>query len=458
MIRLKDISIRNKLIGIQVFTSVLVLAIFSIVFIANELESYRKRKIDDTVSLAGVVGSNVISTLTFDDGDAAREILETLRHVSPEILYAGIVDKNGKVFAGYSGATNQATNIQYVLGNDTVRYYRDQLYLKTSILDQNKRIGTVLLLVDLVDLAEMKKSTIRTAFILLFAALILAFMIAIIVQTTITHRLTKLVSAMQEVSRAGNYDVVVADDGKDEISTLTQGFNQFNQQIKANLHKKDEFIGIASHELKTPLTSIKGYLELLKSMEDRPGHLRLVEKAGKNVVKLENLIRDLLDVSKIQGGQLELNCSEFDLVELIEEIIAALQPVFPNREITHNSDSKSTLIYADRQRIEQVLINLLSNAMKYSPVESKVEVASSFNKTGVLVKVRDFGVGITPSEQSKIFERFYRAKDASIHIAGFGLGLYICKDIVSRHEGKIWVESNDKGSTFFFTLPQAGLV
>jgi signal transduction histidine kinase len=111
------------------------------------------------------------------------------------------------------------------------------------------------------------------------------------------------------------------------------------------------------------------------------------------------------------------------------------------------------MISGDRQRIEQVLLNLLSNAIKYSPGEKKVEVNSEKTEKELIIKIRDYGIGVPAEEQTNIFERFYRTKDISIHISGFGLGLYICRDIINRHYGKIWVESAGKGSIFYFSLP-----
>jgi signal transduction histidine kinase len=111
------------------------------------------------------------------------------------------------------------------------------------------------------------------------------------------------------------------------------------------------------------------------------------------------------------------------------------------------------LIIGDRQRIEQVLLNLLSNAIKYSPGENLIEVECEKTEKELIIKIRDFGIGIAKEEQLNIFERFYRTKDLSMHISGFGLGLYICRDIIRRHYGKIWVESTGKGSVFHFSLP-----
>jgi signal transduction histidine kinase len=191
---------------------------------------------------------------------------------------------------------------------------------------------------------------------------------------------------------------------------------------------------------------------MLNMMEQEPTKKQFVEKAMLNVNKLERLIRDLLDVSKIQSGQLQLEMKEFNMNDLLTETVNAVQMVSSPR-IIREDKLQNEIIYGDRQRIEQVLLNLLSNAVKYSPGENKVIIDSEKTDEELLIKIRDFGIGVTIEEQTHIFERFYRSKDTSVHFSGFGLGLYICRDIIIRHCGKIWVEKANPGSVFIFSLP-----
>jgi len=212
-------------------------------------------------------------------------------------------------------------------------------------------------------------------------------------------------------------------------------------------------LGIVSHELKTPLTSIKGYLELLSEIENEEPNRQLVIRGLDSVKKLEKLINDLLDVSKIQSGQLELDLSEFNIDQLIDETIEATKMIFPSHQIIRENYLGNEIVLADRHRIEQVIANLLSNAIKYSPGERKVIVSGTKTDSEIIIKIKDFGIGVPGEEQSNIFERFYRSRNVSMTIVGFGLGLYICRDIVHRHHGKIWMETEEKGSAFYFSLP-----
>ena len=174
--------------------------------------------------------------------------------------------------------------------------------------------------------------------------------------------------------------------------------------------------------------------------------------------KLQQLIYDLLDVSKIQSNQMYLNLTEFDVDNFIDETITEFQNVAGDHKILRKGSGINHSIQADRQRLEQVLTNLLSNASKYSPDSKEIIVYTEMRDYELLVRVRDFGLGIAKEELNKVFERFYRTKTNSILISGFGLGLYICKDIIKRHHGKIWAESDDSGTSFYFSLPLSNVV
>lgn len=284
-------------------------------------------------------------------------------------------------------------------------------------------------------------------------ALVFSFLIAFRIQNYISKRLLRLVKSVKNVSKTGELNIPVLENGKDEISILNQAFNKLMLQIKENQDRKDEFIGIASHELKTPLTTIKGYMDLLDMMVQVQPQKLYVEKTKDSLRKLEKLIKDLLDVSKIQSGQLELNVTRFDIDHLLSEVIDAMQMISPDHRITRIGRTGKLIIQADRQRIEQVLFNILSNAVKYSQGQTEVVINSEVTAAELVIRIRDFGKGIPAEEQPNIFERFYRGKELSVHVSGFGLGLYICRDIIKRHNGEIGVQSDANGSVFYFSLP-----
>jgi PAS domain S-box-containing protein len=225
-------------------------------------------------------------------------------------------------------------------------------------------------------------------------------------------------------------------------------------EVKALNEKKDEFIGLASHELKTPLTSIAGYLQIIDRLKTDEQTGRFVDKTIKQVRKLSGLVNDLLDVSKIEAGKLEMRKEAFDLMEIINDAIELMQQTNDRYTILLETEPTTCMVRADSQRIEQVMINLLSNAIKYSHGGGKVIVNVNRTEQDVVVSIQDFGIGIAANKLSQIFSRFYRVDDLNPHISGLGIGLYLCHEIITSHNGKIWVESElGKGSTFHFSLP-----
>ncbi|WP_256014330.1 ATP-binding protein [Desertivirga xinjiangensis] len=229
---------------------------------------------------------------------------------------------------------------------------------------------------------------------------------------------------------------------------------EISRRIKAE-QKKDEFISMASHELKTPLTSIKAYNQLLeKKMQEHPEAITFLRKASVHILQLERLISDLLDVSKINAGKLTYNIGRFNLGELLEESVESVQHLSCTHKITIE-ETVDTLLTGDRLRIEQVLTNMLTNAIKYSPNANRVIVKAREEQDHVVVSVQDFGIGIARQDLKKIFGRFYRIGSSSMKYSGLGLGLFIASEILKKHQGVFWIESEvDKGSTFYFKLPR----
>lgn len=437
----------------QVFTSVIVLAIFFLAYIITDIRDYKERKVKSVTSLAHVIGINSVSTILFQDNEAAKDILAELERVAPEIVRADILDKQNNFFATYIKPGSGKVDIRPIKNKTNTLFTDSSLFVSDNIINNNELIGRVSLVVELSELRAIKKTKFQMAAILIFAALGISFFIALAVQPYISKRLLNLVNGIRRVRQTGNYDTPITDNGKDEISVLVKTFNNLMKEVNESQQRKDEFIGIASHELKTPLTSIKGYLDLLNVMEDKEMNKQCVHKALESTQKLEKLIKALLDVSKIQSGQLQLSISKFNIDELLDETISSIQMVAQTHNITREGPRQGLMIMADREKIEQVLINLLSNAVKYSAPESKVIVSSRYTGSELTIKIRDHGIGIPEDELNEIFGRFYRTKNSSVHISGLGLGLYICQDIILRHKGKIWVEKEAQGSSFYFSIP-----
>jgi PAS domain S-box-containing protein len=223
------------------------------------------------------------------------------------------------------------------------------------------------------------------------------------------------------------------------------------EEINLINNKKDQFIGFTSHELKTPLTTIKGYLQLAESAEIPAQDI--IPKISKQLTRLESIIADLLDISKIQAGKLDLYFSKTSLKDILKESIELID--FSDHTIQVDNPAEDITIVVDHQKITQVLINLLTNAVKYSMPGTTISVTAMLLGDQIQISVSDQDIGIPPEHRQKIFDQFYRISSADkIKAKGMGLGLYISKEIMEAHSGKIRVESEEgKGSTFYIQFP-----
>ena len=221
--------------------------------------------------------------------------------------------------------------------------------------------------------------------------------------------------------------------------------------------QKDEFLSIASHELKTPVTTLKAYGQVLQMVFQQKGDadsVTALKKMDSQINKLTSLISNLLDATKIQSGKLMMKEEEYDLNELLNEIIDELQLTTPNHTMIKEIGELKK-ICGDKERIGQVITNLITNAIKYSPQSDKIVIKTEIIDESILFSVQDFGVGIANEKQDKVFEQFFRVSgEKERTFPGLGLGLYISSEIIKRQNGKIWLESAEgKGSTFYFSIP-----
>lgn len=261
------------------------------------------------------------------------------------------------------------------------------------------------------------------------------------------------------INPAGQYEWHLLKAAKflDKEGNLTNWFGScanINEHVKA-LKKKDEFINIASHELKTPITSLKAVLQLLDRIKAEPANKMipgLIEKANRNVNKVNALVEDLLNASQLNEGQLHLNKTQVNLAELIGDCVLHIH-LDKHYEITMEGAKEAT-VFADEGRIEQVVNNFISNAIKYAPDSRQVKVLITSLPDKVQVEVSDKGPGISSEKVPYLFDRYYQVENKGSKYSGLGLGLFICAEIIKRHGGKIGVKSKPgEGSTFWFSLP-----
>ena len=248
-----------------------------------------------------------------------------------------------------------------------------------------------------------------------------------------------------------------------KVAQRTRDLAIANERLQELDRLKSDFVSNVSHELRTPLTAIKGAVDLV--LREVAGPLtekqtHYVARVRSNTQYLAGLINDLLDLSKIESGKSEVKSSRVSLGGLVHEVVETLRPVAAEKIITVEVtiSEPSILVWADRDKINQVLMNLIGNAIKFTPALGRVTVSALKNgKESVQVSVSDTGLGVPPEEKEKIFDRFYQiAEFGGVKPKGTGLGLAICKALVELHGGQIWVESElGRGSIFNFTLPAA---
>lgn len=257
----------------------------------------------------------------------------------------------------------------------------------------------------------------------------------------------------------GRFDVVLKKQSQDEIGDLARSFETMTVSLKELERLKDEFVFIAAHELRTPVTAIRGYAEMLQDTakdmsEQSKGFVNQLQQAG---ARLATLVNDLLEVARSQAGRLKVNTTPLDILPIIQNILAELTPLAKekNHTVVFTPPEALPQVLADKDKLQEVLVNLLSNAIKYTPAGGLITLKLEEKASALLISVKDNGIGISPEDQAKLFQRFFRVEsEETKNIQGTGLGLFIVRQIVEHMNGQIWVESSKgQGCDFKFTLP-----
>jgi histidine kinase len=288
------------------------------------------------------------------------------------------------------------------------------------------------------------------------AAILAAGIVSGIGSLYILRPLRRVAGASQHIAE-GHYDQRLPVSSRDELGDLVENFNRMAETLAENETMRRQLIGDVSHELKTPLASIKGYMEGLEDGVIAPTAetFRLVHQEAD---RLQRLVYDLQELSRSEVVSSTLDLHPADPGKLIAAVVDRLQPQFADKGITLAVEVPPVLpsVPVDADRIEQVLTNLLGNALQYTPAGGQVAVRAASHGAALRVSVQDSGVGLAPGDLAKVFQRFYRVdKSRSRASGGSGIGLTIAKHIVDAHGGRIWAESDgpDQGSMFIFTLP-----
>jgi two-component system sensor histidine kinase BaeS len=290
------------------------------------------------------------------------------------------------------------------------------------------------------------------------AAIVAAGVVSWIVTQRIMRPIRTIAEASQQIAE-GHYEQRITRTSRDELGGMVDSFNRMAASLAGTESMRQQLIADVSHELKTPLASIKGYMEGLQDgvIPATPETFQLVHREAD---RLQRLVHDLQELSRAEAGVVPLAVQPHVPAELVSTVIARLQPQFAEKNVTLTADVPVDLpaVGADADRIEQVLTNLLGNALQYTPDGGAVTVTARSSGDGVEFSVQDTGLGLRPDDLTRIFQRFYRVdKSRSRASGGSGIGLTIARHIIEAHSGRIWAESPGphQGSTFYFTLPTA---
>lgn len=304
---------------------------------------------------------------------------------------------------------------------------------------------------------------------IIWAVAVITLILTVVVNYQVSKRIARPILEIARTAEAiknGDLEQRARVKSRDEIGALATAINEMADTLSKDIvrmrkleHVRSQFLGNVSHELRTPIFSVQGYLETLMdgAVDDPNVNREFLEKAYRHAVRLDALLNDLIEISRIESGDMKMSFRYFPVVEFLQQVVEEMRPLAERKGITLSTVSDvpaGTQAYGDRDRLKQVMVNLVDNAVKYTDSGGTVTCRLSGDANACTVSIEDTGCGIPEEHQSRIFERFYRVdRDRSREVGGTGLGLAIVKHIVEAHGGTIAVSSVvGRGSTFSFTL------
>ena len=512
MATVKDRSLAQRLTWMNMLVCGVALVLACASFIAYDLATYRNSRIGTLSMQAQVVGANTVTALTFDDPDSATKTLSALSADS-HILSAVLYTAGGAEFAVYSRAGSGAipASPKIPQGQVETHWIRNhEILLARSILLDGKASGVIYIRSDVEAVNDRLILYVGVASAVLLISLLAALVVSSVFRKSLAEPIVRLAAVARDFSLNKNCPVELpTSTGVGEVTVLIDSFNQMMTEIergKADLQKahdelehrveertaelvtaqkeveaysesilrakedlerasrfKDQFLSTMSHELRTPLNAVLGFSELLADArygplsERQARYVNHIHTSGQHLLRL---INDILDLSKIEAGRLQLNLEEVPVEAAFADVCGSLQPLVDKNAHHLVQEAEPGLIArADGTRFKQALMNLLGNAIKFTPKGGRIELTARGEGEMIRIDVRDSGPGIPPEERERIFEAFHRMRQSDKATEGTGLGLAITRRLVELHGGKLDVESEvGRGSCFFFTLPRASRI
>ncbi len=487
-------SFSRKLTWMNMLVSGAALLLACAAFIGYDTVTFRETMVRNLSTQAQIIGSNSASALLFNDPQSAETTLSALK-AAPNIVSAVIYTPDGRPLASYSRDQNELIPAPPSIASGQIEMHllkSGEIVLVRSIVFQGKPTGTVYIRSNLEELNGRLERYAGIAAIVLLASMLAAFLVSSIFRRAVAEPIVRLAEIAKIVCRDRNYslratptrggsgELAILIDAFNEMlaqtqqseGALRQSHNQLEQRVKERTAEletakeeveraskfKDQFLSTMSHELRTPLNAVLGFSDLLADPrygtlnERQQRYVNHIYTGGKHLLKL---ISDILDLSKIEAGRMDLSREDVTVAPAFAEVLSALQPLADKKSQTllQQVDSNPH-VRADSMRFKQVLMNLVGNAIKFTPEGGRIELAARQIDDKVRVEVRDNGPGIPPEQQQHIFEAFIRLSQTGTATEGTGLGLAITSRLVELHGSKLGIESEPgRGSCFYFSLP-----
>ncbi len=496
MSRFHNLLLRQKLILSGLLTAGITVLLAGTVMLGTEIAVHRDEMVKDLTVKAEIIGNQCTAALLFNVPKDAEETLGALR-ADPDIKYAAVYTRDGTLFALYSRAGKTDAWFPQRPLTEGHHFGVDHISLYRGIKVRDKHIGTVLIWADLRKFHSLLFIYMGVACVVVVVSLVVAYILVSRLQRSITRPVTDLVEMMGDVSRDRDFSVRAPGTGEDELGSLARGFNEMlstiqdrdreleahrrnlertvsnlersttelqeaNKKLQALDRLKSDFITVVSHELRTPLTAIKAFVEiiLIKPHMANDRKTKFLNTINTESDRLARLINDLLDLSRIESGETVRRHEKVSLNDIIRNSVACIVPLAENKQHSVVTEIEPELppIWGDRDGLVQVMTNILSNAVKFTPNGGSIHVSVRRDNGHIAVSVTDNGAGIPEEDIEVIFDKFQRSGDQlTSTVEGSGLGLSIAKKIIELHGGAIWAQSKyGAGSTFTFKLPLLG--
>ena len=468
-------SIYSRMLITYILIAAFILLLQSVILVQLYKESYIEVTADSTVSQADHIAA-LISSPQHANDKSASSLLSTLEVYETDSITLWLIDENGIVYHVnpdeqlHISQDELVSSLEKVFKGETV-VLRSEI---TSIMSglaltvavpveyEDSGILYSIYMYRTIDAAQgLDYRFYRHLLISTLITIVVSGVLVLISSKHIALPIKQLNKMCIDISN-GNFDTHIVTSGQDEIEQLATSFNTMAQNLKKHEKLRSSFVANVSHELRSPLTSIHGFAEGLLDgtidEKDRDKYARVIVEES---TRLKKLINELLDLSQIESGEFPLHLSQFDINEHIRRVLIRYIDRMEEKDIELNVSftEEYCMVFADSDRIEQIIVNLIDNAIKFTPEKGTISIWTRTDEEKVLVGISDTGCGISKEDLDYIFERFYKSDKAHSNKIGTELGLSIVKKILDQHGETILVRSEpNKGTKFIFTLTSTDVI